>query len=90
MEKERALTEEEIKKLDEDAPGSSSSAQPTTFAPEGASMQEVEAGMLAAEAVDGPTRRSTSRTRYAEGGSLAQFEREKKAERKAERKAGKH
>ena len=90
LEKERALTEEEVRKLDDDVPGSSSSARPTTFAPEGAPIQDVEAGMLAAEAVDAPKRRSTSRTRYAEGGSLAQFEREKKADRKAEKKAGKH
>ncbi|KAL9127958.1 MAG: hypothetical protein Q9217_003271 [Psora testacea] len=84
LEKERLLTEAEIAKLDEDSAEASSSAPPTTTAPEGASIEEIEGGTSATHITGNEGRRSTSQTRYAEGGSLAQFEREKQREKEDE------
>ena len=53
----------------------SSNAPPLTTAPTGASMREVEAGRLDAEAIEQWQQRG--RAQYAEGGSLAQDLREK-------------
>lgn len=81
LERERLLTESEISALDDDAPVTTSSAPPTTTAPTGASMQEVEAGMRAAQEAEDEESR-LGRLGYAESGSLAQFEK-KKAQEKA-------
>ena len=70
--------EDEVQKLNDDIPSSSSCSHPTTTAPEGASMGEVEAGFLAARAIDGADRRSTSRTRSADGKSFAEADQVKK------------
>ena len=69
LEKERLLTEAEIAALDDDAPTSSSNAPPMTTAPTGAPMDQVEAGMREAEAMEQQQR---GRGQYADDGSLAQ------------------
>ena len=77
LEKERLLTEAEIAAVDGNAPTTSSNAPPTTTAPNGAPIEQVEAGMREAEALE---RRQGERGQYAEDGSLAQ-ELKKKEER---------
>ena len=52
LEKERLLTEAEIAALDDDAPATSSGGPPTTTAPIGASIEQVEDGMREAEIMD--------------------------------------
>lgn len=69
LEKERLLTEAEIAALDDDAPTTSSNAPPTTTAPTGAPIEQVEAGMREAEAVE---QQQGGRGQFAEDGSLAQ------------------
>lgn len=49
LEKERQLTEDEVAKLEQSYKVSDSTEVPTTTAPEGASMEEVEAGMREVE-----------------------------------------
>jgi hypothetical protein len=45
LEKERRLTEEEVARLEKEHEAATPSETPTTTAPEGASMEDVEAGM---------------------------------------------
>lgn len=77
------LTEEEVRKLDEDPSTSSPSSHPTTTAAEGASMDEVEAGVLAARAIDSTYRKSTSRTTSTDGRSSAEVGQGGKERKKA-------
>ena len=69
LEKERLLTEAEIAALHDDVPTTSSNAPPTTTAPPGAPIEQVEAGMKDAEAVEEQQRGSVQ---YTGNGSLAQ------------------
>lgn len=69
LQKERLLTEAEIDALDDDAPTTSSNAAPTTTAPTGAPIEQVEAGMREAEALE---QQPEGRGQYAKDGSLAQ------------------
>lgn len=55
--------------MDGNAPTTSSNAPPTTTAPNGAPIAQVEAGMREAEALE---QRQGERGQYAEDGSLAQ------------------
>lgn len=73
LEKERLLTEEEISHLDDEASAGSSAAPRTTTAPSGASIADVQNGMLILEN-DASTDAQSSRTGYAEGGSLSRYE----------------
>ena len=78
LEKERLLTEAEIAALDDDAPPTSSNALPTTTAPIGATIEQVEAGMREAEALEQNQR---GRGQSAEDGSLAQERRREEREK---------
>ena len=77
LEKERLLTESEIAALGDDAPTTSSNAPPTTTAPTGAPIGQVDAGMREAEAVHQQQR---GRVQYAEDASLAQERRREERE----------
>lgn len=83
LEKERAVTEAEMEaiqaRIAADEPGEYTGPR-TTTAPEGASLEEVQAGMYeAAEAAQ------SGEAEYAEGGSLARSMREEKAQEEAEK-----
>ena len=82
LEKERLLTEEEITRLN-DVAVNTSAAPPTTTAPANAPLASVQDGMRSAQEVETADIRGTNRSKYAEGGSLAQYEREKAQEKKA-------
>lgn len=69
LEKERLLTESEIAALGDDAPTSSSNAPPITTAPNGAPIEQVEAGMREAEAME---QQQGGRGQYVEDGSATQ------------------
>ncbi|KAL9631387.1 MAG: hypothetical protein Q9164_005925 [Protoblastenia rupestris] len=80
LEKERLLTESEIAKLDDGILIASQSVPIMTDVPEGAPMDEVEAGILALHADGNEAPGSTSRTKHAEGRSSAEFGRDKHEE----------
>lgn len=84
LEKERLLTEAEIAALDEDddVPIGSSSAPPTTTALPGAPIRDVESGMYEPQEVESPGG-TVEPKKYAEDGSLAQYERETRHGKKA-------
>lgn len=63
------LTESEIAALGDNAPTSSSNAPPITTAPNGAPIEQVEAGMREAEAME---QQQGGRGQYAEDGSATQ------------------
>ena len=77
LEKERLLTESEIAKLDDGILIASHSVPIMTDVPEGARMDEVEAGILASHADGNEAPGSTSRTKHAEGRFSADFGRDK-------------
>ena len=79
MEKERLLTEAELAKIEAEVAAnpeykpSTSAAAPTTTAPPGASIEEVQAGMreVARDAATPTAEPREGEAQYAEGGSLA-------------------
>ena len=70
LEKERLLTEAEMEALDDDAPATSSDSPPTTTAPSGATIEQVEAGMREAEIMDQQQQRG--RGQHPEGSPSSQ------------------
>ncbi|KAM0795000.1 hypothetical protein BDR22DRAFT_894586 [Usnea florida] len=70
LEKERLLTEAEIAALDDDAPATSSDGPPTTTAPIGAPIEQVEDGMREAEIMDQQQQRG--RGQHPEGSRSSQ------------------
>ena len=70
--------ESEIATLGDDAPSASSNASPTTTAPTGPPIEQVDAGMRQAEAVHQQQR---GRGQHAEDGSLAQERRREEREK---------
>ena len=93
LEKERLLTEAEIAQLDKEVaedPNLQTSAGPTTTAPEGAPIEEVQAGMKSAAAEsekEEAEKPKTGEASYAPGGSLAKDEAARKKKAEEERKA---
>ena len=93
LEKERLLTEAEIAQLDKEVavdPNLQTSAGPTTTAPEGAPIEEVQAGMKSAAAEaekEEAEKPQTGEASYAPGGSLAKDEAARKKKAEEEKKA---
>ena len=77
------MTEEEIPRVEDDTATTVSAGAPTTTAPVGAPMASVEGGMHSGPEVAAAETGAARGSRYAEGGSLAKFEREKSQEKKA-------